>query len=250
MRDLPGVSSIRACMHAKSPVSFMRAPHPHLITSQRPPLQISLHWDIGFSIWIWGGGDINIQYFSWVGLSLIVKVTAAYNKNSKGQEGIYRFCCFLPSNCPGLSDRSLAPVPLSSYKNKDTHTTHTPYTHTHTHITFTSDNRLETRVQQHPEPGSKNCHGRLNDCSLNPQQADGYKSVNLRFWKQTYGYQRGNLVGWGTNQKLGMNIHTLLYINWITNKDLLYSTKNSTQYSIITYVGKESEKKEWIYVYV
>ena len=31
--------------------------------------------------------------------------------------------------------------------------------------------------------------------------------------------------------------------------DLLYSTGNSTQYSVITYLGKESEK-EWIYVYV
>ena len=29
----------------------------------------------------------------------------------------------------------------------------------------------------------------------------------------------------------------------------LYSTGNSTQYSVIPYVGKES-KKEWIYVYV
>ena len=31
--------------------------------------------------------------------------------------------------------------------------------------------------------------------------------------------------------------------------DLLYSTGNSTQYSVITDMGKESEK-EWIYVYV
>ena len=35
----------------------------------------------------------------------------------------------------------------------------------------------------------------------------------------------------------------------MTNKDLLYSTGNSTQYSVMTYMGKES-KKEWIYVYV
>ena len=38
-------------------------------------------------------------------------------------------------------------------------------------------------------------------------------------------------------------IHTLLYIKQITNKDLLYSTGNSTQYSIITNMEKESEKK-------
>ena len=30
-------------------------------------------------------------------------------------------------------------------------------------------------------------------------------------------------------------------------KDLLYSTENSTQYSAITYMRKESEK-EWIYI--
>ena len=34
-----------------------------------------------------------------------------------------------------------------------------------------------------------------------------------------------------------------------TSKDLVYSTGNSTQYSVITYMEKECEK-EWIYVYV
>ena len=29
----------------------------------------------------------------------------------------------------------------------------------------------------------------------------------------------------------------------------MYSTGNSTQYSVMTYIGKES-KKAWIYVYV
>ena len=33
------------------------------------------------------------------------------------------------------------------------------------------------------------------------------------------------------------------------NKNLLYSTGNSTQYSVMTYMGKES-KKQWIYVYL
>jgi len=36
--------------------------------------------------------------------------------------------------------------------------------------------------------------------------------------------------------------HTLLCIRRITNKDLLYSTGSSTQYFVITYKGKESEK--------
>ena len=33
------------------------------------------------------------------------------------------------------------------------------------------------------------------------------------------------------------------------NKDLLYSTGNYTQYLVITYKGKESEKKKKIYIY-
>ena len=37
--------------------------------------------------------------------------------------------------------------------------------------------------------------------------------------------------GGGINQELEMNIHTLLYIRAITNKDLLYSSGNSNQYS-------------------
>ena len=42
-------------------------------------------------------------------------------------------------------------------------------------------------------------------------------------------------------------IYTLLYIKLETDKNLLYSTGNSTWYSIMAYMGKES-KKEWIYV--
>ena len=40
------------------------------------------------------------------------------------------------------------------------------------------------------------------------------------------------------------NIHATVYkIGDVTNKDLLYSTGNYTQYLVITYNGKESEKK-------
>ena len=53
----------------------------------------------------------------------------------------------------------------------------------------------------------------------------------------------------GGKDKLGdwVDIYMLLYIKQITNKDLLYSTGNSSQYSVMTCMGKES-KKEWIYV--
>ena len=53
----------------------------------------------------------------------------------------------------------------------------------------------------------------------------------------------------GVNQETGINTYTLPYIKQIANKDLVYSTGNSTQYSVITYMGKESEKEQ-IYVHV
>ena len=69
-----------------------------------------------------------------------------------------------------------------------------------------------------------------------------------RHRKQTYGYQRGKEGGGGINQAFWINTYTLLYIKQITNKDLLYSRRNYTQYLVITYKGKESEKKFYIYV--
>ena len=56
--------------------------------------------------------------------------------------------------------------------------------------------------------------------------------------------EKGGII-WGTE----INIYTLLYIKQITHKNLLYSTGNSIQYSVLTYMGKES-KKQWIHVYV
>ena len=55
--------------------------------------------------------------------------------------------------------------------------------------------------------------------------------------------------GGGIIWEIGIDIYTLLYIKQIINKDLPYSLRNSAQYSVMTYMGKES-KKEWIYVYV
>ena len=55
--------------------------------------------------------------------------------------------------------------------------------------------------------------------------------------------------GGGINCEIGIDIYILLYIKQITNKNLLYSTGNSTQYSVMTYMETQS-KKEWTYVYV
>ena len=48
---------------------------------------------------------------------------------------------------------------------------------------------------------------------------------------------------------IGIGICTLRYIELLADGDLLYSTGNSTQYSVIIYMGKEAEK-EWMYVYI
>ena len=48
----------------------------------------------------------------------------------------------------------------------------------------------------------------------------------------------------GIIREFGMDMYTLLYLKWITNKDLLYSTWNSAQ----SYVAEFGE--EWILVYV
>ena len=53
---------------------------------------------------------------------------------------------------------------------------------------------------------------------------------------------RGEKWG-GINWETRIDIYTLLYIKWIPNTDLLYSTGNSTQYSVMTYMGKESKKE-------
>ena len=47
---------------------------------------------------------------------------------------------------------------------------------------------------------------------------------------------------------LERSAYSLLHMKYITNKNLLCSTENSTQYSVMTYMTKES-KKEWIYIY-
>ena len=52
-------------------------------------------------------------------------------------------------------------------------------------------------------------------------------------------------MDWG----FGISICTLRYVEWLANRDLLYSTEDSTQYSMIIHVGKKPER-EWMYVHV
>lgn len=49
--------------------------------------------------------------------------------------------------------------------------------------------------------------------------------------------------GGGINGEIGTDRYTLLFIKQITNKGLLYSSGNSTQYSVMVYIGKEPQKR-------
>ena len=53
----------------------------------------------------------------------------------------------------------------------------------------------------------------------------------------------------GIVREFGMDMHTLLYLKWITNKDLLCSTGNSAECYMAAWMGGESGG-EWIHVYV
>ena len=57
--------------------------------------------------------------------------------------------------------------------------------------------------------------------------------------------------GWGDGieGEFGMVMYTLLYLKWITNKALLYSTGNSAQCYVASWMGGELGG-EWIHEYV
>ena len=40
-------------------------------------------------------------------------------------------------------------------------------------------------------------------------------------------------------REFGINMYILLYLKWITNKDLLYSTGNSVQYYVAAWIRGE-----------
>ena len=67
--------------------------------------------------------------------------------------------------------------------------------------------------------------------------------MDLQVSKTNFWLQKGKCGG--GRGKSEEHTHTTIYK--ITNKDLLYSTGNSTQYPVINHNGKEYEK-EYIYV--
>ena len=49
-------------------------------------------------------------------------------------------------------------------------------------------------------------------------------------------------------RKFGVDMYILLYLKWITNKDLLYSTRNSVQCYVAAWMGGELGG-EWVIIY-
>ena len=80
--------------------------------------------------------------------------------------------------------------------------------------------------------------------NLSTKQEQSY-----RCRKQTYGYQGVRWGGW-INWKIGIDVYTLLYMKQITNKNLLYSTGDSAQYSVMPIWEKNLKKSGYINIYI
>ena len=53
----------------------------------------------------------------------------------------------------------------------------------------------------------------------------------------------------GLVRVFGMVIYTLLYLKWVTNKDLLYSTRNSTECHATAWMEGEFGENEYMCLY-
>ena len=61
---------------------------------------------------------------------------------------------------------------------------------------------------------------------------------------------KGEGVGGGMEWEAGVSRCKPLYIEWINNKVLLYSTENYIQYPVINHSEKEYKKRMCIYIYI
>ena len=72
--------------------------------------------------------------------------------------------------------------------------------------------------------------------------------------EETHGLREWTYGCWGTEweegivREFGMDMYTVLYLKWITSKDLLSSTRNSAQCYMAAWMGGEFGG-EWIHVY-
>ena len=63
------------------------------------------------------------------------------------------------------------------------------------------------------------------------ERLTGFENKLMGFWREGSGK--------GTVREFGMNMYTLLYLEWVTDKDLLYSTCNSAQCCVPAWMGGE-----------
>ena len=52
----------------------------------------------------------------------------------------------------------------------------------------------------------------------------------------------------GKVREFGMDIYIVLYLKWITNKDLLYSTGNSAQCYVAAWIGGSLQENGYMYM--
>ena len=75
-------------------------------------------------------------------------------------------------------------------------------------------------------------------------QGNSFTTNNSKAQNQTYGCKKGR-AGGGTKWEVGMDIDTLLYMEYqMCNRDLLYHTGKLTQYTTVACKGKEAENKQ------
>ena len=53
----------------------------------------------------------------------------------------------------------------------------------------------------------------------------------------------------GRDREFGISMYTLLYLEWITNKDLLYITWNSPPCYVTTWMGGGLGENGYVYMY-
>ena len=89
------------------------------------------------------------------------------------------------------------------------------------------------------------------DSSLSepPRKPWWYKWTYLQNRKRFKDWEHKIMVATGKGWGLWKIMHTMLYLKWITNKDILYHTRNSAQCYVPAWMGG-GFREEWIQVYI
>ena len=78
-----------------------------------------------------------------------------------------------------------------------------------------------------------------------------YKTeTDSQMWKIGFWLSKGKVGKEERSLESGLNMYTLVYIRQMNSKVLLHSTGDYIQYHMITYDGKASEKRIYIYIWI